>query len=84
MLAEMSKPIGQEEKQGSLFISWAVAASQAGQGKRREWGASRQLRPRLKVMSGNVKILGIKRSRPMPVRGVAGNPKKDSFLSSWK
>lgn len=36
-------------------------------------------------MSGNVKILGIKRSRPMPVRGVAGNPKKIVFFfSSWK
>lgn len=35
-------------------------------------------------MSGNVKILGVKRSRPMPVRGVAGNPKKSFFFFSWK
>lgn len=37
-------------------------------------------------MSGNVKILGVKRSRPMPVRGVAGNPKKIvfGFFFSWK
>lgn len=33
-------------------------------------------------MSENGKILGIKRSGPMPVRGVAGNPKKIFFFQA--
>lgn len=74
----MSKPIGQEEEQGPLFLPQAVAAWQAGQGKwkdRGRGGASKQLhldqRCWTKVLSEKVKILGIKRAGPVPARGVA-------------